>query len=57
MTDSENYQAAEGFIRTAYERAAAIPGFPTFQINTYALKLFLIIEREREDETRVERFE
>ena len=57
MTDSENYQAAEGFIRTAYERAAAIPGFRTFQIDTYALKLFLLIEREREDETRVERFE
>lgn len=57
MTDSENYQAAEGFIRTAYERAAAIPGFRTFQIDTYALKLFLLIEQGREDETRVDRFE
>ena len=57
MTAAGNYQAAEGFIRTAYERAAAIPKFRTFQIDTYALKLFLLIEREREDDPQVSRFE
>ena len=57
MTAAENLQAAEGFIRTAYDRAAVIPEFRTFQIDTYALRLFLQIEGSRKEEPRVDRFE
>jgi hypothetical protein len=45
MTASDNLPAAENFIRTAYARAAASPGFQTFQIDTYALRLWLMIEQ------------
>ena len=45
MTASDNLLAAENFIRTAYARAAASPGFQTFQIDTYALRLWLMIEQ------------
>jgi hypothetical protein len=37
---------AEQFIRTAYDRAAATPGFRTYQIDTQALRILLLIETE-----------
>ena len=57
MTASENLEAAERFIRTAYSRAADRPKFRTFQIDTYALRLFLLIECKLNESPTVERFE
>ena len=57
MTASDNLRAAESFIRTAYSRATERPGFRTFQIDTYALKLLLRIEGIAQDSPKVERFE
>jgi len=57
MTAADDLPAAEGFIRTAYERAAASPGFQTFQLDTYALKLLLLVEQRAEGANKNERFE
>lgn len=57
MTDADDLQAAEGFIRTAYDRAAASPGFQTFQIDTYALRIILLIEQSAVDVPEVARFD
>lgn len=57
MTAADNLPAAENFIRTAYARAAASPGFQTFQIDTYALRLLLTIEERVDDEEPVKRFD
>lgn len=57
MTVADNLPAAEGFIRTAYARADASLGFQTFQIDTYALRLFLLIEQRTEDRSEVKRFD
>ena len=57
MTASENLEAAERFIRTAYSRAADRPKFRTFQIDTYALRLFLLIESRLNNSSTVERFD
>ena len=57
MNESNDLTTAERFIRTAYDRAQSIPSFLTFQIDTYALKLFLIIERRQEHGWGVQRFE
>ena len=57
MTDADDLPEAEGFIRTAYTRAAASPGFQTFQIDTYALRLWLLIEQHAEGANRVARFD
>lgn len=57
MTASENLEAAERFIRTAYSRAADRPRFRTFQIDTYALRLFLLIESKLNGSSAVERFD
>ena len=48
MTEDEDLVTAETFIRNAYSKALNSPGFHTFQIDTYALKLFLLIERKEE---------
>ena len=56
MTDEDELDVAESFIRTAYSRADAIGGFHTFQIDTYAAKLFLLIE-QRSMEPTVRRFD
>ena len=56
MTAAEDLPAAESFVRTAYARAAASRGFQTFQIDTYALRLFLQIEQRDEGGERVTRF-
>ena len=51
------WAAAESFIRTAYARAATKPGFQTFQIDTYALRLLLLIEQRAEGAGEVARFD
>ena len=57
MTVDENLVAAENFIRTAYLRAESSPGFHTFQIDTFALGLFLRIEQEDTHAASVHRFD
>lgn len=57
MTDANDLSAAERFIETSYERASSNPNFLTFQIDTYALRLFLLIERSSEEQARVIRFD
>ena len=57
MTEADELEAAEAFIRTAYSRAAASPGFQTFQIDTFALKLFLLAEERDKEGNTIGRFE
>ena len=57
MTVSEQLEPAERFIRTAYSRAEDRPRFRTFQIDTYALRLFLLIETRSKNAPTVARFE
>ena len=57
MTDANDLITAEMFIRTAYERAESIPTFHTFQIDTFAAKLFLIIEQQDTGREHVDRFD
>ena len=57
MAYNDDLRTAEGFIRTAYMHAEASPGFRTFQIDTYALRLFLSIEQRGEPTVRVDRFD
>ncbi len=56
MTDCGDLATAEDFIRTAYARAESSPGFQTFQIDTYALRLLLTIEQGSTSDTGVSRF-
>ena len=56
MVDGEDLIAAERFLDTAYARAAASHGFQTYQIDTHALWLYLLIE-ERENTPTVQRFD
>ena len=57
MTEANDLLAAEKFIGTAYDRATASPGFRTFQIDTYALTLLLLIERSSDVPSGVTRFD
>lgn len=43
-SEMKNFAEAESFLDTAYKRAESSPGFQTFQIDTYALRLLLRIE-------------
>jgi len=52
-----NLEMAERYIYTAYDRAKNNPSFKTFQIDTYALKLFLRLETEKSDSGDVKRFD
>ena len=56
MTAADKLEIAEDLIRTAYARAAENPGFLTFQIDTFALRLLLLIERADVDSNTVSRF-
>ena len=56
MTAADKLDIAEEFIRTAYARAAENPGFLTFQIDTFALRLFLLIEQADGESSTVSRF-
>ena len=48
---------AEHFIQSAYESAAKLDGFETFQIDTFSLRLFLRIETESVEDSKVSRFD
>lgn len=56
-TDNDQLNEAEKFIRTAYARAAARAGFHTFQIDTYALRLLLLIEERNQEDSQVSRLD
>ena len=56
-TTAGDLETAESFIRTAYKRAADRPHFLTFQIDTYALRLLLLIETRLPNSTEVKRFD
>lgn len=56
MTETDDLPLAENLLRAAYDRAAAIPGFRTYQIDTQALRIYLMIEA-RETTHTVTRFE
>jgi hypothetical protein len=56
MTAANDLVAAESFIRTAYARASANIGFQTFQIDTYALRLLLLIEQRKVNDGKISRF-
>lgn len=56
-TEANDLQLAESFIETAYSRAHEIPGFRTYQIDTYALRLLLLLETRAADAGPVRRFD
>jgi hypothetical protein len=47
VTEAKQLNAAEQFIRTSYDRAAARVGFRTYQIDTQAFRILLLIEEEK----------
>jgi hypothetical protein len=55
-SEKEDLGQAESFLGTSYARAHAAPGFETYQIDTYALRLLLRIE-ERSQTDQVDRFD
>ena len=57
MLEDNDLRAAEGFLRTAYWRAESSPGFQTFQIDTHALRLLLLIELGESVDGRIVRFD
>lgn len=57
MTERNDFEIAESFIETAYSRAAEIPNFRTYQIDTYALRLLLIVETRSEYSGEIRRFD
>ena len=56
MTDQNDLEAAENFLETAYSRASINPRFLTFQIDTFSLKLYLLIEQNSKNDSSVKRF-
>ena len=56
-TTANDLDMAEELIRTAYARAADSPGFLTFQIDTFALRLILLIEQRTKGDETVRRFD
>jgi hypothetical protein len=57
MIERENLVAAEEFVATAYSRAAAIPSFRTYQIDTVACRLVLMLEAREVASPTVRRFD
>jgi hypothetical protein len=57
MIEMANLQAADEFLTTAYARAAAKPGFRTYQIDTQACRLLLLREARDVSSPTVQRFE
>ena len=57
MTEANDLEVAESFIETAYSRAEDIPGFRTYQIDTYALRLLLIAEMRSREPGEIRRFD
>lgn len=57
MIERDNLLPAEEFLETAYARAAMAPGFKTFQIDTQALRLLLLLEERETANPTVRRFD
>ena len=57
MMDMGELGAAESFLNTAYSRASYLTGFKTFQLDTHALRILLILESADTDSNSVVRFE
>lgn len=57
MMDLGELAAAERFLNTAYSRADALYGFKTFQLDTHALRILLILESADADSKTITRFE
>ena len=55
--EANDLQLAESCIETAYSRARDIPTFRTYQIDTYALRLLLLLETHATAASPVERFD
>ncbi|WP_198135126.1 SIR2 family protein [Rhodopseudomonas palustris] len=48
MTEADSAEIAEGFLRTAYRKAAEAGDFATYQLDTFALRLYLKLEEKAE---------
>jgi hypothetical protein len=57
MHGRDDFVSAERFLDTAYARARATPNFRTFQLDTFALYLLLVIEERNADGSKIERFD
>ncbi len=57
MMDLGELPAAERFLNTAYTRASELTGFKTFQLDTHALRILLILETTDIDTKTVSRFD
>ncbi|WP_343561747.1 SIR2 family protein [Kiloniella sp. b19] len=55
--DYNDFELADSFLQTAYDRAKENKGFRTFQLDTYALKLILLIESEKKEFLSADKFE
>jgi hypothetical protein len=56
MMSSDDMDAAERFLLTAYNRAEANPGFKTYQIDTQALR-YLLVREARDSASSVTRYD
>lgn len=57
MMDMGELEAAERFLNTAYSRANSLTGFKTYQLDTHALRILLILEVSSAESKAVVRFE
>lgn len=57
MSDKGDLRAAESFVQTAYLRANASRNFETYQIDTFALQLLLLLEKSEPANVPVSRFD
>src|SRR5262249_17391820 len=57
MTETGNAPVAEGFLQNAYRKAEASGDFATFQLDTYALRLYLLLEARSQKGEPVARFD
>lgn len=57
VTEASELVLAEQFIQTAYDRAKSLPGFLTYQIDTQACRILLLIETEAPNGTPVVRIQ
>jgi len=57
MMDLGELSASERFLYTAYDRASELPGFKTFQLDTHALRILLLLETADRNSKTVVRFD
>ncbi len=55
--NASDWRLAESFIDMAYSRAGEIRGFKTYQIDTYALRLLLMVETHAPEANEIRRFD